>query len=125
MRTIIVIHLLNNNNNQQRFHKLCLILSPTLLKGRNIIPILLMSKGVTEVQGCAQGRTAVSGKAASEIPVSGISHCLPCFPPYIHFRVHIYVIFIFPFIFREISEIVWKQFIKKKAVPDIHMSLSH
>lgn len=61
-----------------------------------------------------------------EIQVSGISltACL-AFLPYVHFHVHVYLIFIFTFVFQEISEIVWKQIIKKRAVPGIHMSLSH
>lgn len=60
-----------------------------------------------------QGHPAASGQAGVEMRASGISPAACCVDA--HFHVHNYIVFIYTFIFQEISEIVWKQFIKEKG----------
>ena len=96
-----------------------LILSITP-QGKNIVVISLVSIGVREVPCHSQVHTVVAGKAGIEVQVSDIPLL-----PYVHFHVHVCIMFIFTFVFQETSEIVWKQIIKRRAVPNIHMFLSH
>lgn len=88
--------------------------------GKNIIAISLVSNRIRVVQCLSQVPAAVTGKAWIEIQVSDIPLL-----PYVHFHVHVCIVFVLTFVFQETSEIVWKQIIKKRAVPNIHMSLSH